>query len=44
MIEEARVERTKKDSAWMDYIEPVWYHEVIKDKEYKCYLMRYFPR
>ncbi|PJB14856.1 MAG: hypothetical protein CO118_06360 [Flavobacteriales bacterium CG_4_9_14_3_um_filter_32_8] len=43
-IEEARkklIEEQKKD-AWEDYLEPVWYHEIIGDEKQVTYLKQYF--
>lgn len=44
LIEEARKERQKVEDTWEDYNEPVWYHDVMKNEEYRELLMRYFPR
>ncbi|HAA20315.1 MAG TPA: hypothetical protein DCR93_10505 [Cytophagales bacterium] len=44
LIEDSRqllYERQKQEE-WEDYLEPVWYHEIIKDQEMVGLLMRYF--
>jgi hypothetical protein len=44
LIEEARKERQKVENTWEDYNEPAWYHDVMKNEEYRESLMKYFPR
>jgi len=35
------IEEQKKDE-WMDYMEPVWYHEIINDEKQVTYLKQFF--
>lgn len=42
LIEEARKRHRKEAGDWEDYIEPVWYHEVIQDPEMVKELSKYF--
>ena len=42
VIEIARKKRELDKDAWEDYMEPVWYHEIITDKEKVNYLNQFF--
>jgi hypothetical protein len=42
LIKEARERFSKEAADWGDYIEPVWYHDVIQDPEMVKELSKYF--
>jgi hypothetical protein len=44
IIENARKRQSAsdKEEEWVDYLEPVWYHEIIMDKERVEYLSEFF--